>query len=83
MHHRVRARRDKREIGSDLVQYLGMAMTVPFCFLNMLFGDHGPARAMKSGAVDQAGLEGLQLLPGNNMIVNVNNHDAILSLQTG
>ena len=27
-------------------------------------------------------LEGLKLLAGNNMIMNVDNHDAILSLQT-
>jgi hypothetical protein len=34
---------------------------------------------MKPGAIDQAGLKGLELLAGYNVIVNVDNHGEILS----
>jgi hypothetical protein len=33
---------------------------------------------MKPSAVDQAGLKSLQLLAGDDVIVNVNNHDDFL-----
>lgn len=52
---------------------------MPFRFLNMFFRNDSSARAMKPGTVDQAGLESLQLLAGDNVIVNVDNHDDILS----
>src|SRR5687767_600298 len=60
-----------------------MPVAVPLGFLNMLFRYHGAARTMKSRAVDQTGLKGLELLAGNDMIVNVDNHDAILSMRLG
>src|SRR5688572_31545755 len=60
-----------------------MLVAVPLGFLNMLFRYHGAARTMKSRAVDQTGLKGLELLAGNDMIVNVDNHDAILSMRLG
>src|SRR5688500_12075888 len=60
-----------------------MPVAVPLGFLNMLFRYHGAARTMKSRAVDQTGLKGLELLAGNDMIVYVDNHDAILSMRLG
>jgi hypothetical protein len=58
-----------------LIENLGVFVAVPFRLLNMLFSDHRAARAMKTGAVDQTGLKSLQLLAGDNVIVNVDNHD--------
>jgi hypothetical protein len=44
--------------------------------------DRAP-RTMKAGAIDQPGLERLELLAGNDMIVNIDNHDEILSIRNG
>jgi hypothetical protein len=60
-----------------------MPVAMPFGFLNMSFRDHGSARTMEAGAIDQTGLKSLQLLAGNDMIVNVNDHDAVLSARIG
>jgi hypothetical protein len=54
-------------------------VAMPLGFLNMFFRYHGTARPMKPRAVDQAGLKSLQLLACNDMIMNVDNHDAIPS----
>jgi hypothetical protein len=56
---------------------------MPLGFLNMLFRDHRAAWSMKPRAVDQTGLKSLQLLAGDNMIVNVDNHNKILSAMFG
>jgi hypothetical protein len=56
-------------------------MAMPFRFLNMLFCHYGSAWAMKSCAVDQSGLKCLQLLTGDDVVVNIDNHDAILSTE--
>jgi hypothetical protein len=55
-----------------------MSVAMPFGLLNMFLGDHGAAGPMKPSAVDQAGLKSLQLLAGDDVIVNVNNHDDFL-----
>jgi hypothetical protein len=60
-----------------------MFVAMPLRFLNMFFADHRAARPMKPRAVDQARLKGLQLLAGNNVIVNIDNHDEILSALIG
>src|SRR5207302_11254342 len=81
VHHGIRPRRDKSEIGSDFVQDLGMLMTTPLRLLKMFLRNHRTAtRTMKSGAIDQAGLKGLELLTSYDVIVNVDNHDEILSV---
>jgi hypothetical protein len=47
--------------------------------LNMLLRDHNATGAMESGAVDQTGLKVLQLLAGNDMVMNVDDHNDVLS----
>jgi len=56
-----------------------MLVTMPLRFLNMFFGNDDAARAMKPRAVDQSGLKGLELLAGDDMIVNVDDQEDILS----
>jgi hypothetical protein len=57
-----------------------MLVTTPLRLLNIFLRDHRTAaRTMKPGAIDQAGLKGLELLTGYNVIVNVDNHGEILS----
>ncbi len=57
-------------------------MASPPGLFNMIFGHHRASRAMESGAVDQTGLKCLQLLPGNDVIMNVDDHGAMLSAET-
>jgi hypothetical protein len=54
---------------------------MPFRVLDVFLRDHRAARTVKSGAVDQTGLKSLQLLAGDNMVVNVDNHGFIPSSQ--
>jgi hypothetical protein len=37
---------------------------------------------MKACAIDQSGLKCLQLLPGDDVVVNIDNHDEILSMES-
>jgi hypothetical protein len=46
----------------------------------MLLRDHNATGAMESGAVDQPGLEVLELLTGNDMVMNVDDHNETLSV---
>lgn len=55
-----------------------MPVAMPFRFLDVFFRHHGAARTMEAGAIDQTSLKSLQLLAGNDMIVNVNDHEVIL-----
>jgi hypothetical protein len=66
-----------------LIENFGVFVSVPLRFLDMFFRHHGAARPMKTRAVDQAGLKSLKLLAGNDMIVNIDNHDKILSTVVG
>jgi len=67
----------EREIRADFAEHFRMPMAMPFRFLNMLFCHYGSAWAMKSCAVNQSGLKCLQLLTGDDVVVNIDNHDAI------
>src|ERR1043165_2010364 len=58
-----------------------MLVTAPLRFLNMFLGHYHAGRTMKPGAVDQTGLIGLELLTGDDVIVNIDNHDEILSMK--
>jgi hypothetical protein len=55
-----------------------MAVAMPLSCLNIFLGNNHTARLVKPRAVDQAGLEGLQLLAGDDVIVNIDNHGTIL-----
>src|SRR4029077_11380458 len=79
-HHRVRTRPDDSELGPDVIEHGGMLVTAPFGVLDMLFSDDGAAWTVKPGAINQPGLKGLELLAGDDVIVNINDHDRILSL---
>jgi hypothetical protein len=37
--------------------------------------------SMKTGTIDQSGLKGLKLLAGDNVIVNIDDHDASFLFQ--
>jgi hypothetical protein len=55
-----------------------MAVTMPFRFLNVFLGNDHSAWPVKARAVDQTSLKCLQLLTGNNMIVDIDDHETIL-----
>src|SRR6185295_6014053 len=78
MHHRIGTRRDKSVVRADFAEDFRMAVTMPFRFLNMFFRDDHTARPVETRAVDQAGLKRLQLLAGDNVIMNIDNHETIL-----
>jgi hypothetical protein len=58
-----------------------MFVAAPLRFLNVFLGDDGPGRPVKTRAVDQPRLKSLQLLAGNDVIVNVDNHRNFLLAQ--
>ena len=57
-----------------------MFVATPLGSLNMFLRHNGAARAMEPSAIDQPRLERLELLARDDMIVNIDNHDRILSL---
>jgi hypothetical protein len=59
-----------------------MLVATPLRPLDMLLRYNGAGRAMESRAIDQTRLERLELLARDDMVVNIDNHDRILSLWT-
>jgi hypothetical protein len=51
-----------------------MLVAAPLRLLNVLLGDDGPPGPVKPRAVDQPRLKSLQLLAGNDVVVNVDHH---------
>jgi hypothetical protein len=48
--------------------------------LNVFLGDDSATGTMKPGAIDQTGLKVLELLARNDMVMNVDDHDRLLSV---
>ena len=56
-----------------------MFVATPLRSLDMFLRHNGAARAMEASAIDQTRLERLELLARDDMVVNIDNHDRILS----
>jgi hypothetical protein len=56
-----------------------MLVATPLRPLDMFLRYNGAGRAMEPRAIDQTRLERLELLAGDDMVVNIDNHDRILS----
>jgi hypothetical protein len=57
-----------------------MFVATPLRSLDMLLRYNGAGRAMETRAIDQTRLERLELLAGDDMVVNIDNHNEILSM---
>src|SRR4029450_5405311 len=80
VHHRVGSGGDKCEVRPDLVENFRMLGATPLRPLDMLLRYNGAGRAMESRAIDQTRLERLELLARDDMGVNIENHNEILSM---
>ena len=60
-----------------------MLVATPLRPLNIFLGHDGAARTMEPRAIDQTRLERLELLAGDDMVVNIDNHGSVLSMWIG